>query len=311
MRTFAHAVVDFAHSLAGIGWRALAIALLCHFCRLSLRPVAWRNIILASYPDARLPRRTVYGAYIAGVGVNSIVPARAGDALKLFLVHRGRPELSYATLTATLLPETLLDSVVAGILLLWAFASGALPGLDILPNLPDLDWSWSKRHPDASLVIGGIALLTIVFALALAERRIKGFWRRVGNGFTILRNRRRYLTHVVSWQAASWILRIVGVFFFLHAFHIPATLHNALVVVAAQSISTLLPFTPGGIGTVQALLLYVFRDLPRSTVLAFAVGMHFATVIFNLAVGFAAIFLMLRTLRWRRATRPEERLVEP
>jgi uncharacterized membrane protein YbhN (UPF0104 family) len=310
MRTFVHAVGDFAHSLAGIGWTALAIALAFHFLRISLRPFAWRNIILAAYPGEELRRRTVWGAYVAGVGVNAIVPARAGDALKLYLVHRERREFSYATLGATLLPETLFDSVVAGLLLLWAFGSGTLPGIDVLPDLPNLDWGWVKRHRDASLVIGGITILTITFLLTLAERRIKGFWRRVGQGFAILRDWRAYVTGVIPWQTGSWICRIASAYFFLHAFHIPASLRNALAVVAAQSISTLLPFTPGGIGTVQALILYVFRDLPRTTVLAFAVGMHFATVIFNLVVGFTVIFVTLGTLRWRRVVKPEERLAE-
>lgn len=306
METFLHAVADFFRGLAGIGWSWLLLALALHFAKVAVRPLAWRNIIRASYPDLKLKRRTVFGAYLAGVGLNSLVPARSGDLLKLFLVKRSAPGTSYATLGTTLLPETLFDFAAAGILILWAFASGTLPGFDVLPDVPYADWGWIADHPNWSLVIGGIVVLSIAFGLALAERRIQAFWQRVTQGFEILRDRRRYAREVASWQALSWIFRIAAAFFFLRAFHLPATVHNALVVTAVQSISTLLPFTPGGIGTVQGLLLYVFRELPRSTVLGFAVGMHVATVIFNAAIGFLAIFLMLRTLRWRRLVKPDE-----
>ena len=92
----------------------------------------------------------------------------------------------------------------------------------------------------------------------------------------------------------------------------PATVRNAMIVLVVQSISTLLPFTPGGVGTVQGLLVYIFRnDIAAGTVLTFSVGMHVATVILNLVLGFTAIFLMLRTLRWRGVVGPKGRLAEP
>ena len=82
-------------------------------------------------------------------------------------------------------------------------------------------------------------------------------------------------------------------------------------IVALQSISTLLPITPGGVGTVQGLLVVAFKGkVAASTVLGFSVGMHVAIVLSNLVVGFSAIGLMLRTFRWRRFVRPEERLAE-
>ncbi len=311
MKTFYHAIGTFLHHLTTIGWTALGIALGIHLLRLALRSIAWRNIIRAAYPQARVSHRTVFGAYLAGVGVNSIVPARGGDVLRLFLAKRGLEGATYPTLGATLIPETLLDSAIAGVLVLWGFVRGALPGLHVFPHLPRIDWSFFARHPDASAIVGGIVLLALLFGLALAERRLEAFWKRVAQGFAILRDRPRYLRQVASWQALSWVLRGSGVYFFLHAFHMPATLHNALVVLAVQSLSTLLPLTPGGVGTVQGLLVYIFRGkVATGTVLTFSVGMHVATVGFNLLLGFGAIFAMLRTLHWRRVVRPEQRLAE-
>ena len=87
----------------------------------------------------------------------------------------------------------------------------------------------------------------------------------------------------------------------LRAFHVPATIHNALLVQIAQSLSTLLPITPGGAGTEQGLLLYLFRGkTARSALLSFSVGMHIAIVVVNVALGVLAVALMTRSLSFRR-----------
>ena len=129
----------FIHHLAEVHWLPLGIALAFHAARLFARAPAWRNILRASYPDLKITRRTVTGAYLAGVGVNAIVPARGGDFLKLFLVRHRVEETHYPTLGATLLVETLFDSVVAAGILVWALTIGVLPGLDVLPQLPQVD----------------------------------------------------------------------------------------------------------------------------------------------------------------------------
>ena len=78
------------------------------------------------------------------------------------------------------------------------------------------------------------------------------------------------------------------------------TIGNALLAQAAMSLATLVPATPGGIGTEQALLVYAFRDVgvARSTLLAFSVGMKLTLTVVNVIVGFTAIFLTLGTVRY-------------
>jgi uncharacterized membrane protein YbhN (UPF0104 family) len=87
----------------------------------------------------------------------------------------------------------------------------------------------------------------------------------------------------------------------LRAFHVPATIHNALIVQIAQSLSTLLPIAPGGAGTEQGLLLYLLNGkASRSALLSFSVGMHIAIVVLNVVLGLLAVLLITRTLRLRR-----------
>jgi uncharacterized membrane protein YbhN (UPF0104 family) len=305
MSQFFHAVDVFFEHLAAVQWGALAIALAFHVTKAVVRTFAWRNILRAAFPGARIQRRTVIGAYLAGVGVNSIAPARGGDAVKLYIARHGIEGSNYATLTSTLAVETLFDFFVASILFLWALQLGVLPSLEVLPNLPNVDWTWALRHPRVALAFAlALAVFLAPFVIWL-ERHISEVRRRLAKGFVILGDRQRYLKEVVSWQALSWALRFASVWWFLIAFNVPATVRNALLVLVVQSLATLLPFSPGGAGTQQGLTAYILRGKASTTaLLSFSVGMNIATTATNIALGFGAIFLSLRTVRWGRLVRP-------
>ena len=251
--------------------------------------------------------RSVFGAYVAGIGVNAIVPARGGDLLKVFLVKRRVAGSTYPTLGATLLVETLLDLVIASALVAWAIATGVLPGLDVLPSLPAVDWLWLFQRPRlAAAVAAGALFLGVVFGI-WAARHIEAFRRRVAQGFAVLSPPTRYLRVVVPWQLLDWGFRLATVYFFLVAFGLHASFYDALRVQVTQSLSTVLPLTPGGIGTEQALLVYVFSgEQGARALLSFSVGMKLVLIAANVALGFGAIAVMLRTLRWRRVVAADE-----
>jgi uncharacterized membrane protein YbhN (UPF0104 family) len=89
-------------------------------------------------------------------------------------------------------------------------------------------------------------------------------------------------------------------YWFLVAFRVPAGIVDAALALSAQSASTLLPLTPGGVGTQQALLGYMFRNAAAtSRVLAFSVGMQVMITLTNAIAGGIAIWLILRRLPWR------------
>ena len=70
---------EFFHHLADVHWLPLAIALGLQLARLLARVPAWRNIIRGAYPDLQIPRRTVLGSYLSGVGVNAILVRTAHE----------------------------------------------------------------------------------------------------------------------------------------------------------------------------------------------------------------------------------------
>jgi uncharacterized membrane protein YbhN (UPF0104 family) len=309
-----HAIGVFFDHLASVEWKWLALGILCHLCKLLAVSRAWRNIIHAAYPDTPVRWRQMFGAYVAGTGVNAVIPARGGDVVRLYLAKHRIDGSTYTTLVSTSLLQTLFDMAVAGCLILWALTQHALPGIGVLksPGLPSLDYGWAFRHPTAGLILFGLLLIFGTALVAWIAERVEQFKAKVAQGFAAFRDRSYYLRHVVPWQLLDWTLRLGTVFFFLRAFGIPATLHNALLVQVSQSLATILPVSPAGIGTEQALLVYVFRNVTtKSMALSFSVGMRVTLIVVNAVLGFGAILLMTGTLHIRRAAEADRAGSEP
>ena len=67
----------FLDQLGSVSFLPLALAIGCHLLKMACTSRAWRNVLAAAYPEERVPWVPIYGAYLAGVGINAIVPARA------------------------------------------------------------------------------------------------------------------------------------------------------------------------------------------------------------------------------------------
>jgi glycosyltransferase 2 family protein len=311
VRGFLDACQAFFDTITSVAFWPLLAAVSLHVLKLLLRGRAWQNILRAAYPGADVPYWGVFGSYMAGVGVNSIAPARGGDVVKLYLVKRQVNHSTYPTLASSLVVETLFDFAVASVLFLWAIKLGILPGLPDLPALPAFDWAFVIRHPVLAAFIGCVLIGLAIIGTAWASHHVNHFREKLAQGFAILRDRRAFFTGVVTWQAGSWLARGAAVYFFLEAFHIPASVEATVTVLVVQGLSTLLPFTPGGAGTQQAVLVFAFSGTAAaSTVLGFSVGMQLVTTAVNVIIGFGAIAVMLRTLRWREHVFADEGLKE-
>jgi uncharacterized membrane protein YbhN (UPF0104 family) len=295
-----HAIGVFFEQLASVEWGALGLAVVAHLLKTFCVSRAWWNTICAAYPQTPPRWRSIYGAYVSGVGVNAVVPARGGDAVRLFLAHRAIPGAAYTTLVSTLLVMTIFDSTMAILIFTYALTLGVLPGLSVLGNLPGFEFGWFLEHGAFSLVL--LLTLTIVGVVGFFWLRLQidDLKQRVRAGFAVLSDRRRYLRTVAAWQAGDWLLRLIAIWFFLGAFGIEQSIQNVLLVQVTQSLATLVPISPGGIGTEQAFIVYVFRGtVASSALLAFSVGMKLTLTTVNAIVGFTALFLMLGHVRWR------------
>ena len=296
-------ITAFLDYLGAVHPFPLFLAVLAQLAKLTCTSFAWRNVLGAAYPGERVRRRSIVGAYMAGVGVNAIIPLRAGDAVRVVLAHRAVANSTYTTIVSSTLVLSIFDLAAASAVLAWAaIGQHALPGVGQLPDLPSFDFSWLLHHPLATDLLLACLVVALVYVGIWIHGHVLDFWARVKQAFTVVRTPVRYLRTVAFWQAGDWFFRMLAIWFMLAAFSIPQTLTNVLLVQASASVATLLPLTPAGIGTEQAFLLYVFRGtVPSSQLLAFSVGMRLTLVATNVVAGFTAIALTLRTLRYKRA----------
>jgi len=224
------------------------------------------------------------------------------------IVKRRMPGSTYTTIASTLLVRAPFDTLVALSLFLLLFIEGVLPGHSLLPHLPAFDFSWFFGHPRQAIIVVGSIILLVTGLVLWAWTTIVEFRDRVRQGLNGLLDWRYYLRHIVPWQAADWTLRIATIFFALLAFHMPATVHNSLFAQGTANLSTLLPISPSGIGTEQALLASVLHGVaPGSLILAFSVGTRLMTILINVVLGFAAILYFFGTFRYQRYVSEEQR----
>lgn len=304
VRRFFDSVGQFFSSLAGLDFIALLLALSCYALYLTLRSRALFNAVQAAYPAERVRWRDVWGAYVSGVGINQVLPMGGGTIVQYFLTRISIPTGSYPAIIAALWTGLLFDYAVNVVILLFAFTQGVFPKPPDFSRIPAFDLAFFASHPRFTLFLLTALGIAALVAFALLSARVKAFWARVRQGFTILEDRRRYVREMVTWQAGAWVARFFAYWFLLDAFHIGGGVRNALLVLGVQVVALLMPFTPGGAGVQQALLLTVFAGAATGAeVAAFSVGQQIALAVAAAGMGFGALALIFRFRSFREVIR--------
>ncbi len=227
-------IQSFAQHLSQVSFELLALAVVLHLSNLLLRATAWRAILVAAVPGQRVPWKSVTGAYLAGAGMNGVVPARGGDVAKVVLVI-------------------------------------------------------------ASVLIGAV-----VIAAGRARGHASRLAHKLRQGVAILDSPRSYLRLVALPQTLGWLCRVTSMYCFLHAFHIGGGLNHAALALVAGSVTSVMPLTPGGVGTQQALLVVLLAGVATpSMLLSLSVGTQLVMTTVNVLVGGLCMGLLLRTMPWR------------
>src|SRR5581483_8244991 len=287
----------FFSQLASLSWVSLLIALGLYAIYLLLRSRALFNAVRAAYPGERVRWRDVWGAYMVGYAVNNVFPLGGGNIAQWFLTRVSIPASSYPTVAASLWTGTVFDYFMGVLVMCFAFTQGVFPKPPDFSKLPAFDISFFAAHMRFTLFFLTALAVILVVAFALLSARVKAFWQRVRQGFTILGDRRRYVRQMASWQFASWVFRFGSYWALLEAFHIGGSVRNALLVLGVQVVASVFPFTPGGLGVQQALLLTIFAG--NADVASFSVGQQIATAVLSAVLGFAALLLIFRFKSFR------------
>lgn len=280
-------------SFAEADYRWLVVAFAIYVVSRVLHAVEWQ-ITLARV--GRAPLRGLFGALLVGTFVNAVVPAAAGDLVKIQLVAN-RYRLSRAGLIGGRGAEAIINAVIMIIAIL---VSLALPGS-------------AGASRTALLALAGVTALAFFGSVLLSRRmpvalprwgalerlprRLHGsiaqHWPRFREGLEVMRNVKLLLIvlllNIVGWGADVAISWAFG-----EAFGLDVPLGAYLAVTSAIAVVTTFPVTFGNAGTyevavVGALALYAVSG---HDALAYALGTHLVSTGFNIALGLAAMAAM-------------------
>ena len=230
--------------------------------------------------------------------------AEAGNLVRLFLTKESVPNSSYPAVASSFLVDNVFDFAVAVPVLVFAFTQGVFPKPPDFSKLNAFDLAFFAGHPKFTLFLLTFLAIAVLVGFAVLSQRVKAFWARVRQGLTILRDRRRYLREVFLWQLAGWCFRFAAFWFLLEAFNVGGSVTNVLLVLGVNAVAAVVPFTPGGAGVQQALLVKVFAGAATgATVAAYSVGQQIVIAVTTLAVGFVALLVIFRIRSFKEAIR--------
>ena len=309
LRTADHALGLLYEQAVSVNLTAAAIGVVLYVLAQAVRTRGWHTILRASYPEAEgLRPRNTMAAYLAGAGLNGVIPARGGDVVKLWLVHRRIPESRYATLAATFVPETLFETTFGIGLVIWALSQGFLPVPTSSGDLPHIDVTFVIEHPVLSAVGTAVIGLGGWLLFRIMRRRITDLTVRLRQGLAILREPRRFISGVASWQALGRLVRLASLAAFMEAFGLPVTPATVTLVMAAQGGGRIIPLAPASAGLRMAMLSYGFVEVTGHAVdiaeiTTFTVGVGVLLMVAGLLVGLVALGAELETMSPRTCVR--------
>lgn len=230
-----------------IAWMAVAGVL--YAVATVVRAERWHRILRRI--GVRAARADCYGLTTVGYMGNNVLPARAGEMLRVVLLD-GRTGAGKRTLLGTIVAERMLDAVALGLIMM-AVVYGVLRG-DVLPT-------------DRPLLIAGAGLAVLVLgvvAFALLRRRgalgrVRDFARPLAGAPRAIMNRTGLgllIGTFVLWGLEGGVYLAVA-----RAVELDISATGALYLVALTNFVAALPAAPGSIGTFDAAVAFGAKAL--------------------------------------------------
>jgi hypothetical protein len=277
-----------------LSWLALGGAAALQLLAGTVRVRAWFHVIRHSWPEAlSLRYRDVVLAHLGGVGWNAVLPAPAGDAVKVAIVNRRTPERRLAMLASTIVPAALVEAVITTLL---------VAGL-LVTSLVSLEELTSAVPATGTAVLVVAAVGVTVVAAIVFRRRLERLLESVRSGLAVLGVPRVVVTRVVPWLLVGRCLRLLGFALILTAAGVPLSLGPALALMALQGAtpSAGVAATAVRIAILATVLAGVgVTDVPAGPVAAALAAAYGVTSAVNLAVSAAVIAWLLGTASPRR-----------
>ena len=263
-------------ALAATDWRFVPPAIGLYFVGAWLRSARWGLLL----PEHSVSTPMLFRVLVVGFTVNNLLPVRMGEVARAYLLSRWC-RIPYGATLASLVVERVLDGLSLAALLLVALLFVPAPGyLLVIGVLAGVGFlvgalllalaAWRSR-----------AIVSIVDWLArplppriggLAEGLALGFAR----GLSLVRGRGRLL-RLIALSLLAWCVELSLFFVLMLGFGLPASYPLAFLVGSAANFATLVPSSPGYVGTFDGALVKVLRDtagVAAAPATAYAIVVH-------------------------------------
>lgn len=236
-------------------------------------------------------------ALMAGYLFNNILPARAGELVRVHVIGR-REQLPRSAALGTVVVERTLELLVLLVLLSFVLISQPLP-----------DWAAHAGKVVAGLVCSAFGILVSVGLLgnklvektiprliflpeAIANRLVVSSQAFVGGVSAVLQA--PHIAKFIFLTSIIWVLEIAVVWFVSSAFNLPLNSLNILFVMLSIALGTMVPASPGYLGTFEVFGLSALAlvGVSGSSAQGFVLVLHATLLLGSSLVGAVCLGLM-------------------
>jgi uncharacterized membrane protein YbhN (UPF0104 family) len=255
-------------ALDGVSPSWLALAALGFAGSIVCSAGSWACALAAAGARVALPDATA--RYGVGGLVNTFLPARAGDAVRIALFSKRVDRQNRVWTTGGAFAAIgVARAAWSAVLVLAAFSTGALP-------------LWP------AFALGGVALAGLGAAFALRHRTGERL-RSLLESLETLRHSPRSAAKLLAWIGGSTAARVLAAAAVASAMGVHSPLVAALLIVPALDVAGLLPLTPGNLGVASGAVAVALQGhgVDGTTALATGMAFHAVETLASLAVGAA------------------------
>jgi hypothetical protein len=271
-----------------------------------LRVWRWYYILAPVKP---LPLLRLLAAMLIALLANMVLPAHAGEVMRVYIVRRHEP-LGVMAILATLVVERVADLVSILFLVLVMLGCASLP-VEQLPDFPGLRLGGILIMFLGALVGVGLWLVTRYTSqvrsflqrrgVFLPRRWLDKLVAALGNFVTGLQALQHggYVGRIALLSLLQWVTVALNNLFIFYAFDVHLPLSAVFVVMLMEIIGVIIPSAPGFVGTYHAAVatgLAVF-GVSYELALSVAIVMHATFFVPGTVVGL--VFLWRESLSLR------------
>jgi uncharacterized protein (TIRG00374 family) len=253
----------------------VTLACLVNFATIALRARRWQ-ILIGCF--RRVPYLEAFKLLTVGVAVNSVVPLRAGEAVRSYSLASDW-NMAKLESVSTVLVDRSFDAISFGALLLIAAQAFRLPPI-----------MSSKTY---GLAFSSIALMVSLPLVAWLGRSIKDQPRErfssdlqhkiavklepLARGYSLLT--KRISLSSIGLSMAAWLFQILVALLVARALGVWLPLGGVVMAVFAVNVVSVFPLTPANIGVFQIAFLFALSAFGVDRMSAFAVATVYQAVL--------------------------------